>query len=251
MVDHFYLRPTTPPDLHSLWDSGLISQRLRTLPWNYTQPLPLPEVEIFLRDTIYDPYIRRVVWEGVLGTWQDELDAWLSCPESSASAHRRPQPASIWQSVLSFLSSTVGSGNVVGAGVGEGESGGGLGVDDDTLCPYAWAKSIHQLNCEIVFPEELDKVYASRVFQPETNDHDEEELGEGCNCDDAHDDVTAFKRKKTHYLELDTPEYAGVIKERWIIEKLLTQGGVRLAAVLNWIFAELDEGEIKRRHLSL
>ncbi|KAF8434607.1 hypothetical protein L210DRAFT_971799 [Boletus edulis BED1] len=54
------------------------------------------------------------------------------------------------------------------------------------------------------------------------------------------------------YAELYTPDYAGImIKGRWVIEKLLTQAGVRLAAVLNWIFAELDEGEARRAYLRL
>jgi len=73
-------------NLHSVWDSLLISERLRTLPYNYTKPLPLPDVESYLQDTIYDPYIRRLVWEGLLGKWQDEYETWLVCPESSSSS---------------------------------------------------------------------------------------------------------------------------------------------------------------------
>ena len=32
-----------------------------------------------------------------------------------------------------------------------------------------------------------------------------------------------------------------MIKERWIVEKLLTQGAIRLPAVLNWIFTEVED----------
>jgi hypothetical protein len=37
--------------------------------------------------------------------------------------------------------------------------------------------------------------------------------------------------------ELDKPEYSGKIEDDWVIEKLLAQGGVRLAGILNAIFA--------------
>jgi hypothetical protein len=78
--------------------------------------------------------------------------------------------------------------------------------DTDTLCPYAWTTDIHQLNCKIVWPPELDK--------PETD---------------------GAPRKE--YLELDTPKYSGAIEKQWIVERLLAQGGVRLAGILNHIFA--------------
>ena len=42
------------------------------------------------------------------------------------------------------------------------------------------------------------------------------------------------------YLELDAPKYSGVISDRWILEKLLAMAGVRLAALLNYLFAEDD-----------
>ena len=51
--------------------------------------------------------------------------------------------------------------------------------------------------------------------------------------------------------ELYTPEYAGVIKERWIVQKLLTQGAIQLATVLNWIFAEVGGDKLKSTYLTL
>ena len=45
--------------------------------------LPLPDLESYLRDTIYDPYIQRIIWEGFLGKWKDKLDEWLICPPFS------------------------------------------------------------------------------------------------------------------------------------------------------------------------
>jgi hypothetical protein len=44
-------------------------------------------------------------------------------------------------------------------------------------------------------------------------------------------------------LELDTPEYAGAIEQRMLLEKLLAQGGIRLAGLLNYLFA--DQGAAK------
>ncbi|KAG6371740.1 S1/P1 nuclease-domain-containing protein [Boletus reticuloceps] len=216
-------------NLHSVWDSLLISEH----------------VEAYLRGTIYDPYIRRLVWEGILGRWQDEQVTWLTCPASdsstppsSSSPQRQHQLASTWQSVLSLF-------NLASASTSTGEGEDPLGVDDDILCLYAWAKPIQQLNCELIFPKELDD------FVPP---HSSFDLGdEECACGDDEDALAALarKRKKSPYLELYTPDYAGVIKEQWIVEKLLTQAGTRLAADLNWIFAELDEDESRGGYLTL
>jgi hypothetical protein len=38
-------------------------------------------------------------------------------------------------------------------------------------------------------------------------------------------------------LELATPEYFGMIREEMAVEKFLLQGGLRLAGILNWLFA--------------
>ena len=96
--------------------------------------------------------------------------------------------------------------------------------DSDTLCPYAWAEPIQALNCGVVWPAELD--------DPQFATHDADD-GED-NEDDA---ALAGRAPRKEYLELDTPKYAGQIEKDWLIEKLLMQGGVRLAAILNAIFA--------------
>lgn len=88
--------------------------------------------------------------------------------------------------------------------------------DSDTLCPYAWGAPVHALNCGVVWPPELDN--------PEFATHDD-------------DDASASVAGKGKYLELDTPEYSGKIEKDWVVEKLLAQGGVRLAGILNAIFA--------------
>ncbi|KAH8976834.1 hypothetical protein EDB86DRAFT_3094215 [Lactarius hatsudake] len=76
-------------NLHSVWDTSLITKYLRTIPRNYTRPLPVPALESSFRGAIYDPYIRRIAWEGVgvgrsTGRWESEADSWLACPASSS-----------------------------------------------------------------------------------------------------------------------------------------------------------------------
>ncbi|KAH7904370.1 S1/P1 nuclease [Hygrophoropsis aurantiaca] len=197
-------------NLHSLWDSLLIAQRLRTLPSNYTRPLPLPDIERHLRGTIYDPYIRRLVWEGLLGRWEDEIEDWVGC-----------------SSTVESLGSVQNQWMGISLSTGMRFRDGGLGTDDDVLCPYEWALPIHALNCEIVWPKQLD--------EPPYGSHSR--LASHVSASN----LNSNGRPRNSYLELDTPEYAGRIKDEWIIERLLTQGGIRLAAILNTIF--LEDGE--------
>ena len=182
-------------DLHSVWDSALIAKAIRLTPRNYSSPIiELPSLESSLRGAIYDSYIRRIVWEGFgsdqfSGRWGSEADSWLECPpapESAVDVQWAPQE------VFAPKKSYAG--------------GPPLTSDSDILCPYAWTAPIHKLNCDIVWPPELDNL--------ET-------------------DATVPRRE---YLELDTRKYAGRIEKEWIVEKLLAQGGVRLAGILNYIF---------------
>lgn len=80
--------------------------------------------------------------------------------------------------------------------------------DDDFVCPYAWAKPTQGLNCQMVFHPDLN-------WPP--------------NSTDPHPAI-----------ELDTPEYAGKIRKQRIVERLLAQGGIRTAAILNGLFADDD-----------
>jgi len=80
--------------------------------------------------------------------------------------------------------------------------------DDSFVCPYYWSKPIQTLNCELVWPVEFDHPPHSPEPQP--------------------------------IIELDTPQYAGKIRKDRVIEKLIAQAAIRMAAVLNGLF--LDEG---------
>lgn len=221
---YFFVLTSPPADLHSLWDGLLIAKRIRTIPYNYTRPLPLPAVESQLRGAIYDPYIRRIVWEGIMGKYHDKLESWLTCPadppvQTVQSSWEQWLSWALGRRIVSWISSS---------------TDGGLNTDDDTLCPFYWATPIHALNCQIVFPKALDEPPYNRVSFSSTDNHD-------CSSSNhTHEDLWLSAPRKNPYLELDTPEYSGVIEDEWIVEKLLLQGGIRLAAILNWLFADMD-----------
>ena len=164
-------------DFHAVWDGLIIAKAVRITPRNYTVPLPNKHIESTLRGAIYDPFIRQIVWEGLLGAWNDDILSWASCPPApSANSNTAQYPLGI------------------------------PSTDDDTACPYFWAKPIHDLNCAIVWPPALD------------SDH--------------HPPI-----------ELDTPEYAGRIEKEMLVGRLLAMAGIRTAAVLNTIFGDPAEGK--------
>lgn len=189
-------------NLHSLWDGLLIAKAVRTVPPRYSRPLPYPEIEGAFRGTIYDSYIRRILWEGTLNKWEDEIEDWLSCPTSTPE-FSLVETESTWQKVLSRFSHF----NTLFT-----KKGVEINPDGDFVCPYSWSQSLSALNCDIAWPKEL----ALQEFEG--------------------DELSLQKEKGT--LELDTPEYAGVIEKRMLLEKLLAQAGIRLAGVLNYLFAE-------------
>ncbi|KIJ29270.1 hypothetical protein M422DRAFT_37004 [Sphaerobolus stellatus SS14] len=181
---------------HGVWDGMLIAKEIRETPYKYENPLPNPQVESALRGAIYDPYIRQIIWEGVLNEWADEVQEWTQCPSSFedvpnfypeyAGSEFRTQPGQIPLNALRASSPKVPP------------------TDDATVCPFTWGQPIHALNCEIVWPRELNS-------------------------------------DNPPHIELDTPEYSGKLKKQKIVMKLLAMGGVRMAAVLNEIFADPEE----------
>lgn len=244
----FCTNPCT--DLHSLWDGLLIAKALRTIPLNYTRPLPIPAIENNLRGAIYDPYIRKVMWEGIgvgmygggrEGRWEEEVEGWLDCPISPSSSH-----AAQTAGVLSQLVQTVKQA-FLSLAPRRGHQGPPQTTDDAIICPYAWAQPIHQLNCDLVWPKELD----DPQYRDAAHANDVREDIDCRHASSADDEVRALNLDASsaprrdnpgHYLELDTPKYAGRIEREWVVEKLLAQGGIRLAGVLNQIFAPLVEG---------
>lgn len=188
-------------------------------PAKYSRPIRAPALESSLRGAIYDPYVRRIYWEGLgpdqqSGRWGSEADSWLSCPPAPSFEFVHTQLERPPQEVLAGAAT---------APRRKPRSGSGPPAtsDSDTLCPYAWAAPINALNCGIVWPPGLD--------DPQFATHDVDE--------DDEDASLAGRAPRKQYLELDTPEYSGKIEKDWLIEKLLMQGGVRLAGILNAIFA--------------
>jgi hypothetical protein len=78
------------------------------------------------------------------------------------------------------------------------------GNSTNPACPYTWAKQIHGLNCDLIWPKEYEGPHHPLI-------------------------------------ELDTDQYVGRIKRENLMEKLLAMAGLRLAKVVNEILG--DEGE--------
>ncbi|KAF9070395.1 S1/P1 nuclease [Rhodocollybia butyracea] len=194
-------------NLHSAWDGLLIAKTLRNVPRKYDRPLPIPSLEYNLRGAIYDGFIRQIMWEGILHDWQDQVPAWLACPseadQASSSTEGYPHPFSYFFQTWRYISDYFRSTSAP--------------TDDSTVCPHYWAQPIHAMNCEFVWPKALDEPPYSNLD-------------------------SARPRPKSPYLELDTPEYSGYIAENRILERLMAQAGIRLAGILNWLFADLGEG---------
>ena len=157
--------------------------------------------------------------------WRDEIPEWLSCPANEYSPLvRAPGGSYIRQHVVSVRGASAGVSDIADE------------TDDDVVCPYHWAKPIHTLNCDLVWPAELDELaYTQHEFSPMEDSED-------VDCSEAEDLDEVELQSGRSYLELDTPEYAGLIADGWVIEKLLAMAGMRLAGVLNYLFA--DDGSL-------
>jgi hypothetical protein len=201
-------------DLHSLWDNFIVAKAIRTTPNNYTRPLPDLDIERHLQGAIYDPLIRKIIWEGISNKWAHEVESWIECPAVEAREHVQ---VSFWEQTKQFLL---------------GNRREAITTDDEVVCPYHWSKPIQQMNCDFVWPTEMDEPPYSHGVSWDDEDvmsFSDEELDEL---------MVGRKPRGGPYLELDTARYAGKIAEEWVVERLLAMAGIRLASVLNWLFAE-------------
>jgi hypothetical protein len=219
-------------NLHSVWDGLIVAKAIRQTGRNYSRPLPagFERVEENLRGAIYDSYIRRIVWEGVEGKWAENLDDWIACPAGDG----KPEMHKEATTVLSTLRDFFLPGWISERGIETPVT------DTEFICPYHWAKPIHALNCELIWPKEIDEYNLSSRSRrarckkfphpPSVGLELEEELQEAGG-------VESEEVGEPPY-ELDNPDYTRPIEERMLLEQFLAQGGVRLAAILNYIFAD-------------
>lgn len=150
------------------------------------------------------------MYEGVLGRFRDAIDEWTACPLPELSTRPYPLAEKLEQlpprgGFFDVVRNTLSSWMRPRKPVEDAPP-----TDDEIICPRAWAEPMHQLNCDIIWPAELD--------------------------DPNYQALIATRG----YLELDTPKYAGRIKDEWLVEELLAMGGIRLAATLNYLFARED-----------
>jgi len=201
--------------LHSVWDGGLLTKAIREIA-NYTTPVPEKRIERALRGTIYDPYVRFIAKEGLLGWWKDDYSSWANCPTTGDENNDSALPGStqthLHQTQVARFPSL---------------------PDDPSLpvCPHYWASGHQDLNCKIIFPPQLDT----------PNPHTTSWLFRM---------AKSIMDPRPVYMELDTPEYAGRVRDEKVLEKLLAMGGVRLAAVLNDLFDPPTTPEGKRAALN-
>jgi hypothetical protein len=202
-------------DLHSLWDSLIIAKAIRTTPHNYSRPLPNKNIEQHLRGAIYDPFIRKIVWQGITDKWANEVDSWIECPAVEDQGNGQ---VSLWEQTKQLVF---------------GRKPKAIDTDDEVVCPYHWSKPIHQMNCDFVWPKEMDEPpYSHGVTCLD------EDTTTSCDNGELDESMLGRKPRGGPYLELDTADYAGKIAEEWIVENLLAMAGIRLASVLNWLFAD-------------
>ncbi|KAF8316594.1 phospholipase C/P1 nuclease [Clavulina sp. PMI_390] len=230
-------------NLHSVWDGLLIAQSIRTLT-NYTEPLPSKTIESALRGAIYDSYIRFIVWEGILGWWKDDYTNWANCPaveDRSPVSIRSMEPPSMLESPLSFDEEDIhhhddheeeGDSFLLSMMELEGSQQHPLEglqaprrrpsspppppLSSLPVCPYEWAKPIHELNCNstLIWPRFFSEM------PPNTP-------------------IEHIPAKDL--IQLDTPEYAGRVRKELVIERMMAMAGVRLAAVLNELLDPVDD----------
>ncbi|KAJ3571276.1 hypothetical protein NP233_g3855 [Leucocoprinus birnbaumii] len=224
-------------NFHSVWDNYIVAKAIRETPVNYTKPLPaeFETLERSLRGAIYDPFIRRIVWEGIEQRWAEDLDKWIACPKGDEKDEMKEVDGkeTVWSTLRDFFM----PGWIV-------KSTADLPpTDTEHICPYAWAKPVHTLACEVIWPPEIDEgshlTYPPR--RPRCARYPHPHMNSSADEDDV--EATGGPDGEPPY-ELDNPKYMKPILDGMLLEKFLAQGGIRLAATLNYIFA--DQASVKR-----
>ncbi|KAJ9091752.1 hypothetical protein QFC19_008962 [Naganishia cerealis] len=235
--------------LHSVWDSGIITKNIREL-GNYTAPtrrsvlhLPCSPPHV-LTNPQTPPSMQTLTANNSNPHSSDPRSirtTWLDCPAqgdpyppnrgspprvaAAVWATGLPQPvrklvqglASTWGwwntdstvDIEGFDTQTVKLARLAQNWNIESSSATAADVRDEDAnfpaCPYTWAKPLHTINCDYAWPHGWDP--------------------------------------RLPVVELDTPEYLGKIGDHKVVEQLLAQGGIRLAAILNSVFLDEQGGD--------
>lgn len=177
------------------------------------------------------------------GRFTEESQEWLSCPQV------QPTEQSFWGAAQTFM----GLRNWLSSSPSlRGGSGDEKRWDDEALCPYAWAKELHELNCQFpIWPRELDQppynhaAYSSSLIEEvDAHTHLEVDAESELVSSAAKHSLSGRPRPHPDLLELDTPEYTGRLQEEWLVERLMAMAGARLAGILNGLFLEGEELEL-------
>lgn len=92
-------------------------------------------MESALTGSIYDSYVRWIVWEGIREWWNKDLESWLACP------------------VDSYTASVPNDQHILGSPASDSRLHASL---SGVACPAAWAKEPHSYNCGYVYPPDFD-----------------------------------------------------------------------------------------------
>lgn len=106
------------------------------------------QIEESLRGTIYDSYIRLMLWEGVRQWWRSSISTWLMCP--SAGLDEAFQVASWPLQVVDQLAFSHESPDL-----------------SPVVCPVSWATETHKYTCALAFPPGLIPGHVPELYTKE------------------------------------------------------------------------------------
>jgi len=209
--------------LHSVWDSSILLRKIATL-GNYTTGTGNNQIESALKGNIYDPYVRFIVKEGIWGWWKESSKGWFDCP-----AEGEHFPTNDEVGVSEFEG---------GAGEGEGKWE-NVGKIVLAALPTGWGNAL--FNTGLLAPptpaEYVDVASLTSGWLPACP-YTWGKVLHPYNC--------AYAWPKDYHpgVELDDGEYFERITNDKVFEALLGKAGIRLAAVLNAIYAQGEEAKV-------
>ncbi|KAH6900828.1 S1/P1 nuclease [Coprinopsis sp. MPI-PUGE-AT-0042] len=191
-----------PYRFHAAWDKAIPNKLMSLVPLNYTLPLPEHQTDRIPSSTTIEAALKGSPYHAFVRRmlWEGVDSRWKS--ESPSWLACPSVSSGIWDEVKEIAQGVISSFLEKRPHYRRGQKVEIL-PDGPLVCPYAWAKPTHEYACGFAWPEEF----------------------------------TSKNPADWPLLELATPEYFGVIKDEMAVERFLVQGGMRLAGILNWLFA--------------